>query len=289
MAQVEDDGDRYASEDVGSTYRWLALFVALLLGVAIVVGVAGVAAPGLLTLDQAFGILGGVAITLSAAVLAILVALGRSFRVLRSHNEALARHQEDLVEAREEAQAVRDRMQDQRVAERLERLEARLEALDTRLEDIDAAEPEPVTPFGDIHEVEDLEGIGETYGDKLRRMGIVDTEDLWQADVAHVAEKLDASPRRIRRWQAQAELMALKDVGPQFAELLARADVFSIRELAAWDPDDLLDVVQSAEDDLDVSIQGAELDPGRVATWVQSADQHDPGTYRTRRSGPPGP
>lgn len=139
------------------------------------------------------------------------------------------------------------------------------------------------TPFGDIHDVVDVEGIGPTYEEKLVDLGIEDTEELWEADADEIAEALDVAKRRVRNWQDQAELMALNGVGPQWAELLVRSGIRSIPELEVWEPDPLFNAVTDKQEELDVRIQGSKLTEDRVATWIQQAAEHDPVEDRTRR------
>lgn len=140
------------------------------------------------------------------------------------------------------------------------------------------------TPFGDIHDVEDVEGIGSTFSQALAAEGIEDTEQLWVADPEVLAERLDVAKRRVRSWQDQAELMALNGVGPQYAELMVRAGIRSIGELAVWEPDPLLKAVEDKQAELDVRIQGAKLTEKRAARWIEQAQEHDPVEGRTRRS-----
>jgi len=139
------------------------------------------------------------------------------------------------------------------------------------------------TPFGDIHDVEDVEGIGPTYRDQLEERGLTDTEELWEADAEEVAQVLDVAKRRVRNWQDQGELMALDWVGPQWAELLVRSGIRSIAELEVWDADALLHAVESKQQELDVRIQGTKLTEDRVQTWIDQAAAHDPVEGRTRR------
>lgn len=152
-------------------------------------------------------------------------------------------------------------------------------------EEIDPEERELLerTPFGDIHGVEDVEGIGPQYKEQLESLGIVDTEQLWEADPEEVADSLDVAKRRVRNWQDQGELMALDGVGPQYAELLVRAGIRSIPELEAWDPDPLFQAIEDKQEELDVRIQGSKLTQDRAATWIQQAAEHDPVEGRARR------
>lgn len=139
--------------------------------------------------------------------------------------------------------------------------------------------PEPAPgedPFGDIHPVEDVEGIGEVYDERLDEIGVRDTRRLWAADAETVAEAVGAAPGTVRRWQRQAELMAVDGVGPQFAELLARSGVDTIADLADADADQLLERLEAKEESLDVAIQKGRLTEDRVEDWIAWAREHAP-------------
>lgn len=135
-------------------------------------------------------------------------------------------------------------------------------------------EPRP-DPFGDIHPVIELEGIGEVYSKALKKAGVSDTRRLWQADAETVAEAAGASQKVARRWQAQAELMALDEVGPQYAELLVRSGVTSIEELKRQDPAELLKKIERKQDELEVRIQGNPPTERRIRRWIDAAENHD--------------
>ncbi len=141
--------------------------------------------------------------------------------------------------------------------------------------DEEAAVPSEVDPFGDIHPVIDVEGIGEVYTEALEDAGIKDSRRLWHADADEVAQALDVSPKVVRRWQNQAELMALDEVGPQYAELLVRSGITSIEALRDEEPGDLLAKIQKKQDDLEVRIQGNVQSERRVQRWIEAAKRHD--------------
>lgn len=168
------------------------------------------------------------------------------------------------------------------VLEAIDSLTGRSAATEAEREEVVAeAEPEqaPVTeagPFGDVHPVEDLEGIGETYAGRLAEIGIEDTQQLWQADPAEVAEHLDVSEKTTGRWKAQAELMALDGIGPQYAELLARVGIGSIEDLTEAVAAELVETIQAKDNELKVSIQGNTIGQPRVSAWIQTAKDHDP-------------
>ena len=77
-----------------------------------------------------------------------------------------------------------------------------------------------------------LEGIGPTYAERLRAVGIRTTTDLLAAEAPLVAEKIQADVPNVRRWQAMSRLIELNGIGPQYAELLVRAGYATVDDLA---------------------------------------------------------
>lgn len=80
-----------------------------------------------------------------------------------------------------------------------------------------------------------------------------------------------------------AEHMALHDVGQQYAELLVRADITSIDQLAGMAPDEVARAVQDTEKGRGVRIQGNPISPKHTRRWVEAARDHDPTTMRAQR------
>ncbi len=81
-----------------------------------------------------------------------------------------------------------------------------------------------------------VEGVGEIYAAKLGDAGIDTTDDLLSACAKPsgrkmLAEKTGISEKLILRWTNHADLMRIKGVAGQFAELLEAAGVDTIKEL----------------------------------------------------------
>lgn len=129
-------------------------------------------------------------------------------------------------------------------------------------------------PFGDVHPVLDLEGIGPEYNRGLLAMGIKNTKQLWEADAAKVARQTGASLSSVRSWQHMAELASVKDIGPQYAELLERSGVHSIEQLKGYEPKKLLRLVREKEDSLKINIQGNSPGHALVENWIHEARDH---------------
>ena len=87
------------------------------------------------------------------------------------------------------------------------------------------------------HKIEEIEGIGEAYGKKLREIGIATTEDLLEqgkkpAGRKAIAEKSGIPAKLILEWVNRADLSRVKGIGTQYADLLENSGVDTVPELA---------------------------------------------------------
>jgi predicted flap endonuclease-1-like 5' DNA nuclease len=130
------------------------------------------------------------------------------------------------------------------------------------------------SPFGDVLPVMDLEGIGPKYSKGLHAMGIRNTKQLWEANPAKVARGTGASIGSVKSWQHMAELASVKDIGPQYAELLERSGVHSIGQLKNANADELLSAVREKENSLKINIQGNSPGHTTVEHWIEEARDH---------------
>ena len=92
--------------------------------------------------------------------------------------------------------------------------------------------------------IEEIEGIGPVYAEKLTAAGIKTTAQLLDAAKAPKGRKdlaattgIDES--RILKWTNHADLMRIKGIGKQFAELLEAAGVDTVKELKMRRADNL--------------------------------------------------
>lgn len=86
------------------------------------------------------------------------------------------------------------------------------------------------------YNIEEIEGIGQVYADKLRAIGIKTTEDLLDRAATpkgrkEIAEETGISDKLVLRWANHADLFRIKGVAGQFAELLEAAGVDTVKEL----------------------------------------------------------
>ncbi|HUR63674.1 MAG TPA: DUF4332 domain-containing protein [Candidatus Thermoplasmatota archaeon] len=124
---------------------------------------------------------------------------------------------------------------------------------------------------GDNHPVIDIEGIGPVYAKKLEKMRIGTTGLLNVAKPGRVARRLKVPAKTVRKWQAQAELIKVPGIGPQFAEALARSGVKGIDELKRRSAPDLSRQVAKYLGGLGSNVVGQPLTPKRIAAWKRKA------------------
>ena len=85
------------------------------------------------------------------------------------------------------------------------------------------------------YKIVDIEGVGEVYAEKLVAAGINKVSELLEKCAApkgrkELAEATEISEKLILRWANHADLFRINGVGPQFAELLEKAGVDTVKE-----------------------------------------------------------
>lgn len=89
-----------------------------------------------------------------------------------------------------------------------------------------------------------IEGIGGTIESKFKASGIASLEALLEAGSTsggrkELAEKCGLSEKQILKWVNHADLIRIKGVGGEYAELLEAAGVDTVPELATRKPENL--------------------------------------------------
>ena len=92
--------------------------------------------------------------------------------------------------------------------------------------------------------LEYVEGIGAKYADKLRKAGIASTNALFEkaktpAGRKEIAKDSAISEKLILEWANHLDLMRIKGVGSEFADLLEAAGVDTVVEFKKRKPDNL--------------------------------------------------
>lgn len=85
------------------------------------------------------------------------------------------------------------------------------------------------------YKIDQIEGIGEVYAAKLQEDGIKTTDDLLEKCATKkgrtsVAEETGISEKLILKWTNHADLMRIKGIAGQFAELLEAGGVDTVKE-----------------------------------------------------------
>lgn len=94
------------------------------------------------------------------------------------------------------------------------------------------------------YKIDEIEGIGEHFANKLGAIGITTVEDLLEqgakpAGRAKIAEQTGIDGGRVLTWVNHADLFRIKGVAGQFAELLEAAGVDTVKEFRNRVPENL--------------------------------------------------
>jgi len=97
-----------------------------------------------------------------------------------------------------------------------------------------------------VPKLENIEGIGQAYGAKLRKGGVGSIASLLSqgatpAGRKEIAQKTGLSPKLILTWINHADLKRIRGVERQYSELLEAAGVDTVVELAQRRADNLLE------------------------------------------------
>lgn len=119
-----------------------------------------------------------------------------------------------------------------------------------------------------------IEGIGPKSESKLKKAGIKSSADLAAAsDIKALSETTEIPEATLRLWKAMAVLLPVKGIGPQFAEVLARTGVTSLKDLANCEPKKLAARIEALVESKAVTIVGATVTPARIKGWIEQAQE----------------
>ena len=122
--------------------------------------------------------------------------------------------------------------------------------------------------------IEQISGIGPTYGERLRSLGIRTTEALLKAGATPqgrqgLAEKVGVSADTILKWVNRADLMRITGIGEQYSDLLEAAGVDTVVELARRNPENLHQKL--VEVNAEKGLVRRLPNPAMVADWIEKA------------------
>ena len=127
--------------------------------------------------------------------------------------------------------------------------------------------------------IEEIEGIGPVYAQKLSEAGIKTTDDLLNSGSSRkgreeLARKLELSSVLLLKWVNMADLMRIKGIGEEYSELLERAGVDTVKELRNRNPGNLHALLLSTNQEHKLVRRPPHL--SEVESWVQIAKQIEP-------------
>jgi len=94
------------------------------------------------------------------------------------------------------------------------------------------------------YRIEDIEGIGSAYSERLLKLGIETTDDLLEkagtkSGRKTIAEKSEIPESLVLTWVNHADLMRIHGVAGQFSELLEASGVNTVKEFAQRNAENL--------------------------------------------------
>jgi predicted flap endonuclease-1-like 5' DNA nuclease len=120
----------------------------------------------------------------------------------------------------------------------------------------------------------EIEGVGPVYSAKLQAAGITTVEALLEAGATpqgrkELEEKTEIGHKLILEWVNLADLMRVKGVGEEYADLLEEAGVDTVKELRNRNPENLYSALLAANEakKLVRHVPGLE----QVKGWVEQA------------------
>ena len=127
--------------------------------------------------------------------------------------------------------------------------------------------------------IEEVEGIGPAFGDKLRAAGVIDTDGLLERGCAQsgrkaLAEATGISEKNLLKWVNMADLFRISGVGSEFAELLECAGVDTVKELRTRNAANL--AKKCAEVNEEKKLTRRVPNESTVSGWIEQAKQLEP-------------
>jgi predicted flap endonuclease-1-like 5' DNA nuclease len=122
--------------------------------------------------------------------------------------------------------------------------------------------------------LETIEGIGLVYAEKLRAAGIGSVKALLRAGATpegrkELEEKTEIGHEYIVDWVNRADLMRVRGVGEEYSDLLEKAGVDTVVELAQRNPGNLYEKLLEVNEEKRLVRRPPTR--GMVARWVEHA------------------
>lgn len=129
------------------------------------------------------------------------------------------------------------------------------------------------------YKIEQIEGIGPHYAERLMAAGVHTTDDLLTRCATpegrlHLATATGLSSGQILTWSNQADLMRVSGIGSEFGQLLESAGVDTVKELGQRNPENLVAVMSRVNEEKKLT---RVVPPVKtVAKWVEQARELEP-------------
>ena len=129
------------------------------------------------------------------------------------------------------------------------------------------------------YKIEDIEGIAESYGNKLREAGVKTTDDLLEKAGAKkgrgaLAEATGITEKLILKWANHADLMRISGVAGEYAELLEAAGVDTVKELRTRNAENLATKMDEVNATKKLTRQVPSA--GSLQKWIDQAKDLEP-------------
>jgi predicted flap endonuclease-1-like 5' DNA nuclease len=129
------------------------------------------------------------------------------------------------------------------------------------------------------YNIKDIEGIGPAYAEKLTALDIKTVEALLEAGASkkgrnEIVEKSGISDKLILRWVNMADLFRIKGVAEETSDLLERAGVDTVKELATRNAENLHAKLVAVNEEKNLSGRVPSL--SQVEGFVAAAKELEP-------------
>ena len=129
------------------------------------------------------------------------------------------------------------------------------------------------------YKITEIEGIGPAYAEKLAAEGVKTTDDYLEkakdrGGRAKLAEATGISDKLILRWANQADLMRVKGVGEEYAELLEAAGVDTVKELKMRNAANLTEAMAKVNEEKKLARRAPAL--SETEKWIEEAKGMEP-------------
>jgi len=129
------------------------------------------------------------------------------------------------------------------------------------------------------YKIEQIEGIGPHFGERLGAVGVHTSEDLLaRCSTPEGRQELEVATgipgSQILTWTNQVDLMRVSGIGSEFSQLLESAGVDTVKELATRNADNLVQTLTRVNEEKHLT--RVVPSPKRVAKWIDRARALEP-------------